>query len=323
MRRRPTIAGPRSARRHGLVLALPAALLLVGAMLAGCAQPTAGVGAVGSSVPTTTSAGLSTQDTGGSTTATASTTSPTTSTCSPAPAMHTAGPVGDDEESWDEPILTVSWTTNGWGAEQVSGPTTITIYPDGRVLAFSGSGTSSSPLARVLRGEFDDCRLAALVTAADELMGLDFGAPAITDQGMTLVSYRTRDGVESSLSVYALGIGDQYVTQDQRSAREELHRWLAGVRAAGEAARQEYRPSRLMLRVVDTDSDTIRALTWPGSLGSLGAEDGPKCVNIGGDDAVAVRRALGDGPALARWSDGTGSVVLRAFVALPGADLCH
>ena len=220
-------------------------------------------------------------------------------------------------------MLTVTWTTNGWGAPQVSGASTIAVYPNGTVLAVVDSGTSTPSLPRVLRGELGDCRLAALIASADQLTGLDFGEPAITDQGMTSISYRTGEGVESNLSVYALGVGDEYVTDDQRSARMKLHGVLAGLRAAGDGAQQEFQPGRMTLRVVNTDGDNLRRLAWPGALGSLGADGGPECVVIDGDEAAAVRQALGEGPALARWSDGDRSVVLRASILLPGTVGCN
>lgn len=240
--------------------------------------------------------------------------------CAPA-VDHSSGPATPTEA----PVITVDDRISFWVPNSHTAPLGLTIYPDGTLIRAEGNGSHAEPLTELTIGVVDRCRVQQTVDALVALADADFGMPGITDQAVTTVTV-TRPGSEPViLSAYALGIGDEYVDRTQAAARARLTSTLSAVEAA-RSAEQPWTPNRLQLTRYE-DEVSGPALTWPlaGSIADVLHQrtyGDLSCGVVDGADAAAIATALGDHPALSRWTDGQDTTTLAVGVLVPGQSTC-
>jgi len=225
----------------------------------------------------------------------------------------------------EEPVITVDDRVSFWVPNSHTAPLGLTVYADGTVIRAEGNGSHAEPLTEMTIGLVDSCRVQQTVDALVALAGADFGMPGITDQAVTTVTV-TRTGSDPViLSAYALGIGDEYVDRTQAAARAELTAILGAIEAARSAERP-WTPNRLQLTRYDYEVSGPTQ-TWPlarsiaevlhqRTYGDL------SCGVVDGADATAIASALGDHPALSRWTDGQVATALAIGVLVPGQSAC-
>ena len=238
-------------------------------------------------------------------------------------------PAADDlsgpTTSTEAPVITVDDRVSFWVPNSHTAPLGLTVYADGTVIRAEGNGSHAEPLTELTIGLVDRCRVQQTVDALVALADADFGMPGITDQAVTTVTV-TRPGSDPViLSAYALGTGDEYVDVRQAAARTELTSTLSAIEAA-RSAEQPWTPNRLQLTRYEYEvSGPVQ--TWPlarpiadvlhqRTYGDL------SCGVVDGADAAAIATALGDHPALSRWTGGQDTTALAIGVLVPGQSAC-
>ena len=151
-----------------------------------------------------------------------------------------------------------------------------------------------SPELRAIR--ITDCSLSSLVDSFGKIAKLDLGEPTITDQGSVEITVRATGGGTAKISVYALGIGDEYVTPEQAANRKQLSSVLAQLDSVLAGGRK-WTADRL--QVIDGYQPTAQpTLTWPKSVPfKLKAMTAAyRCGVVEFADATKVSAAMGAGP---------------------------
>jgi hypothetical protein len=235
-------------------------------------------------------------------------------TAVPADCASPSTPVGS-------PLITVTQGTNAWVASPYTQPYDIAVYPDGTAIRTEEPGTMSDPLPELTIGRLDSCLVTRAVAELDVLAHTDLGDPTITDQGITSVTVHDAAG-DVDIDVYALGIGDEYVTGEQRASRDQLTALIGELRD-GMSLTATWHPDRIRVSVLGNPTDPDSIATWPlpGSIQDAitGSERVP-CEEFAGADAAAIVTELGSRPAGSSWTDGTDTVVLAIGGLVPGQE---
>ncbi|MET3804174.1 hypothetical protein ABIB25_001160 [Nakamurella sp. UYEF19] len=224
-----------------------------------------------------------------------------------------------------EPMITVTQGANSWIANRATEPLALAVYLDGSGLASQGIGEATKPLAEMRLGYVPSCVLVWAKSELQQLAILDMGDPTITDQGTTTVTYQPEGRPPLTISAYALGIGDQYVT----SGKENRARLTALIAALSKpfANAAPWTPTRLkIVAVTPTVASEGAALVWPGKVSlqevlvrTLGSN---RCGEVNGDDAVAVLETLGQRNVYSRWTDAGTVFGLSIGALVPGQPAC-
>lgn len=288
-----------------------AAGVAIGMVIAGCAgQGVAGTGGPGTPIIGTTA----TQGPPIRTTIQIPDCQVPTATAVPADDQAPPTPTGS-------PLITITQGTNAWIASYLTQPYDIAIYPNGTAIRTEALGTLSEPLPELTIGRLDACLLHAAVGEFAALEAADLGDAGVTDQGTTTVTVHDPAG-EFVLDVYALGVGDEYVTDDQRAAREQLSILIAELRD-GMTQTATWIPDRVRVSLLGNPADPTRSATWrlPGTIDqALDRSHRVPCGVFADADAAAIMAELGSRPAGWSWSDGTRTVVLAIGVLVPGQE---
>lgn len=193
----------------------------------------------------------------------------------------------------------------GWDFSTVAD---VTVYADGLAVV-PGPTTLEYPgrlLPNLQTYRLSDEAVRAIVTAAEDagLLGAapEYGMPAITDVGSTLVTVGV-DGTSHAHDAYALEIardtdGDVAgLTEEHLAAREALAGFVDAVRAAVGSAEEAgpYAPDAyaVMARPADAAAEVEPApaeIAWPLAVPLTGAD----CVVVDGEDAAALGPVLAD-----------------------------
>jgi hypothetical protein len=308
-----------SLRCAGLLLV---SAIVVSGFVTSCAgRPVAGTGAPGST--TTGPAGTI----GGVPTSTAGSDLPT-SACPEVTATPGGPPVATPT---GKPMITVTQGTNSWVASGLTQPFAVAVYPDGTAIRTEDQGILSEPLPEMTIGRLDQCRLQEAVAEIERLAGVDLGEASVTDQGTTTITLHPVDaeGVDDAdvaddpdvvLEVYALGVGDEMVKEDQRAARQQLAAVIDNL-TSGMSQTATWMPDRLRVSAYGTPAELSGSATWPlaGPISTaLNRGDRVPCGVFDGADAAAIRAELGSGRAATSWTDGMQTVVLAIGVLVPG-----
>lgn len=311
----------RGARPGGMRVSWRAAgFLLVGGLVVSglttsCAgRPIAGTGGPGSTTtgPSGTISGTPTSTAGSDL---------TTSSC-PEVALTPGGPPVATPAG--KPMITVTQGTNSWVASDLTQPFAVAVYPDGTAIRTEDQGILSEPLPEMTIGRLDECQLQEAVAEIERLAGVDLGEASVTDQGTTTITLHgsadDQAGDDVVLDVYALGIGDELVQEDQRAARQQLTALIDNL-TSGMTQTATWTPDRLRVSVYGTSAELTGSATWPlaGTIATALNQGGRvPCGVFDGADAAAIRAELGSGRAAASWTDGTQTVVLAIGVLVPG-----
>ena len=297
-------------------------LLLSGLVVAGLVTSCAGRSVAGTPGPGTTAPGPGSTAPGPGGTTTESPTSTDgpgqpTPGC-PATGTTPDGPIGTPS---GKPMITITQGTNSWVASDLTQPYAIAVYPDGTAIRTEDLGITSEPLPELTIGRLDECQLQAAVAEILRLSETDLGEASVTDQGTTRITLQS-DEADAVLDVYALGVGDELVQDDQRAAREQLTALIDSL-TSGMAQTATWTPDRLRVSSYGTPADLTGGSTWPlaGTIASRLDQGGRRpCGVFDGDDAAAIRTELGTGRAASSWTDGKETVVLAIGVLVPGQD---
>jgi len=217
------------------------------------------------------------------------------------------------------PLITVTQGTNAWIASPYTQPYDIVVYPDGTAIRTEEPGTMADPLPELTIGRLDSCLVTRAVAEFGVLAQTDLGDPAVTDQGITSVTVHDAAG-DVDIDVYALGIGDEYVTGEQRASRDQLTA-LVGELRDGMSQTATWRPDRIRVSVLGNPTDPDSIATWPlpGSIqDTINGSERVPCEVFDGADAAAIVTELGSRPAGSSWTDGTDTVVLAIGGLVPG-----
>ncbi len=98
--------------------------------------------------------------------------------------------------------------TNAWQRLASTEPFALAVYADGTVITATGSGSIADPLPSLTIGRVANCRGGWAVAEFTRLAAAEMGHPGVTDQGTTVVTVQPMGAQPSSVSVYALGVGD-------------------------------------------------------------------------------------------------------------------
>lgn len=207
--------------------------------------------------------------------------------------------------------------------------------------AFTGGMTTAifpgPALSPVLTGVIDADELAALLDAAEQVgLGsdaeLDTGQPGITDLPTTTIKVRV-DGQVYEHSVYALSYGTDFpgdvatgITDEQAEVRAAIAGFVSDVNdAVGAVASEPYTAEayEVLAQPVGEDDQTAdvapNELEWPLATPIQG--DGT-CMQVDGDDAVALADALEQATQITQWTDPSDGAVylLTVRAVIPGFD---
>lgn len=233
------------------------------------------------------------------------------------------------------PVVTVDDRVSFWLQNGRTAPLGLAVYADGTVIRAVDDGSPADPLPAMTIGRIEGCAVAAAVDALAGLADDDFGMPGVTDQVVTTVSVTRPGSAPVVLSVYALGIGDEYVDADQAAARAELSALIGDLDdSVNENVR--WAPDRLRIsRLASRGAGSSRTGTggseparpWPlatpiSDALSASSDRRIPCGVLDGADAAAVVTALAGAPALADWDDGTEVATLAIAVLVPGQPAC-
>jgi|GEM_PF-4124995 len=279
-----------------------AGILLLGALLAGCAQTSI----AGTAGPVDGAGPVDTNP-------------PYVSTCEAT--LDPVGPGGVPTPS-GAPVITVTQGTNVWIASERTQPYAVAVYPDGTAIRTEDVGSSADPLAILTIGRIDPCALATDTAEIVALAAGDVGEPPMTDQGTTTVTLRQAAG-DVVVAAYALGVGDDSVSVPQKAVRQRLTALIDHLTSAMTDT-SEWTPDRLRLTTYGSPADPTGALQWPLSRSierTLGRDD-PLCAVVTGVDATAVLHGLGAGSASSSWTDGRQTLVLAVGPLVPGQQGC-
>jgi hypothetical protein len=226
------------------------------------------------------------------------------------------------------PIMTVSRGTNAWMLHKDTEPLALVVYADGTVMTTEGLGSLSEPLPTATIGQIPACMVDWAVAEFDRVMSLDMGDAMVTDQGTTVVTLTKPGQPVKTLSVYALGIGDDYMPEPaQKANRLALLATFDSVEKAMKNS-SPWTPDRLKL-ISTSAGKNIPGHVWPGPV-TLATElrhkstDG--CMVVTGETAKRVVAEIGAEPVLAEWTDKGGSSAAGTFVLgilLPGQPGCQ
>ncbi len=230
-----------------------------------------------------------------------------------------------------KPMITVTQGTNSWVASGLTQPFAVAVYPDGAAIRTEDQGILSEPLPEMTIGRLDECQLHEAVAEIERLAGVDLGDASVTDQGTTTITLHSvdaegmddADGVDGTdvvLDVYALGIGDELVKEDQRAARQQLTTLIDNL-TSGMTQTATWTPDRLRVSTYGTPTELTGSATWPlaGTIATALNQGGRvPCGVFDGPEAAAIRAELGSGRAAGSWTDGTQTVVLAIGVLVPG-----
>lgn len=301
----------------GLLLALTACATTDGIAVRG---PAAGTATVAISTTGPTSMGPTSM---GPTTTGPITTGPTSGT--PAGPPSCGGTINHLTTPTGAPILTVTAGANSFIANQQVEPLSLAVYADGTALSSLGVGTASEPLPAMTIGYIPPCTLDWAEQELESLRTADLGRPNVTDQGTTEVSYRPESALPVHLSAYALGIDDKYVLTG-RSGRARLTTVLAALRGPLAGA-SSWTPDRL--RVVEVPvpvGSAGTAVKWPGPVRLeqvlTDRRFDQRCGVVGGAQAAAVLRELGNRSVYSGWTDAGATTGLDVGALVPGQSGC-
>jgi len=325
--KRPDPGGPRSratVARHltpGFRLVLG---LLLPCLLAGCANID------GSAIPATSFAGttamIPTTSTVQTSDRTVTSSGRTTSASgppgcigkgTPPPSRPNPPPLGD-------PIITVTQGANHWIAYWPVEPLALSVYPGGSAIVSHGIGARDQPLPVLARGWLSNSLMDWAQREILAMSTLDMGEPTITDQGTTTLRYTPAVGDPVTISAYALGLGDDYVSEGEEN-RARFSAVLMALRHPLADAPQ-WSPTRL--RVVQTPLATRSGdtLTWPGPVPLekvwVGKRGPSRCGVIYGATLRAVLTTLGKRPISSKWSDNEKIIGLQFGPLMPGQKAC-
>lgn len=280
-----------------------AGILLLGALLAGCAGTPIG----GTAGPVDGAGPVDTDP-------------PYVSTCEatwdPLPAGEVVGtPAG-------APVITITQGTNAWIASERTQPYAVAVYLDATVIRSEDVGSPGDPVATLTIGRLDPCVLAADSAEIVALATADLGEPPITDQGTTVVTLHQPLG-DVVVEAYALGVGDEHISASQQAARHRLTAVIEQLRTAL-VDTSPWTPDRLRLTTYGPPADPAGALDWPLERGierTLGKAE-PPCTVLTGTDAGTVLDALGAGSASSSWADEDRTLVLAIGPLVPGQQGC-
>jgi hypothetical protein len=235
--------------------------------------------------------------------------------------LDTAVPADDAAPSTPvgSPLITITQGTNSWVASPYTQPYDIAIYPDGTAIRTEEPGTTADPLPELTIGLLDSCLVTRAVAEFGVLAQADLGDPAITDQGITSVTVHDSAG-DVDIDVYALGIGDEYVTGGQRDSRDQLTALIGELRD-GMTRTATWVPDRIRVSLLGNPTDPDSIATWPlpGSIkDAVNGSQRVPCEVFDGADAAAIVTELGRRPAGSSWTDGTDTVVLAIGGLVPG-----
>lgn len=173
-------------------------------------------------------------------------------------------------------------------------------------------------------GFVPSCTLDRVQSAIRQLANLDMGQASITDQGTTTLTFTPTTGDPIRISVYALGIGDQYAMTGKEN-RARFSRLLAAIEEPLAKA-ATWTPDRLRIVEADVGTAAAAAITWPGPvpLADLLTEHrgSSRCGVVSGRAAQVVRTALGSNPVRSEWSDAGRRTVLQVGALVPGQVGC-
>ncbi|MGS0685239.1 hypothetical protein ACVBEQ_08860 [Nakamurella sp. GG22] len=280
-----------------------AGILLLGALLAGCAGTTI----AGTPGPVDGAGPIDTDP-------------PYVSTCETTLDPLTRG--GGVPTPTGAPMITITQGTNAWIASERTQPFAVAVYPDGTAIRSEDLGTSGDPPATLTIGRIEPCALAADSAEIVALATADVGDPLVTDQGTTTVTLHQPAG-DVVVAAYALGIGDDNVSAPQKAARQRLTAVIEHLESAMTDT-GPWTPDRLRLTSYGAPADPTGALDWPLDRGierTLGNDD-PQCAILAGADAGAVLDTLGARSASSSWTDGDSTLVLALGPLVPGQQGC-
>jgi hypothetical protein len=236
---------------------------------------------------------------------------------------------GEPVNPTGQPVITVTRGSNYWISNSRTEPLAIAVYADGTAIRSEEYGGYGDPLPELTGGRIAPCDLDRAVADFAELVTADFGDAPVTDQGTTAVVVHSGE-VDRSISVYALGIGDEYVEPAQEAARKKLGATISGL-LDGMVNTSTWTPDRLRVTSLGEPSgdlsDRPEPLTWPlaadiaATLGQ--GVPGAECGVVGGADAQDLLEALGTNPAATSWTDGQQRLVLAIGVLMPGQAGCR
>ncbi len=279
-----------------------AGILLLGALLAGCAGTTI----AGTAGPVDGAGPVDTDP-------------PYVSTCEanlgPLPAGGIPTPTGT-------PMITITQGTNAWIASERTQPYAVAVYQDGTAIRSEDVGSSGDPVATLTIGRIEPCALAADSAEIVALAAADVGEPLVTDQGTTTVTLHQPAG-DVVVAAYALGSGDANVSAEQKAARQRLTAVIAHLGSALTDT-GPWTPDRLRLTSYGAPADPTGALDWPldRSIERTVGNDTPPCAVLTGADAGAVLKTLGARSASSSWTDGHSTLVLALGPLMPGQQGC-
>ena len=245
------------------------------------------------------------------------------------PACGTTPPPSGAPDSPPENLaLSVTAGVNAWIRNPATEPLSLAAYFDGQVIVTTGTGSWSDPLPKATVGTLDRCRLAGLINQVALLADLPMGQPGVTDQGTTVVTVRGSDQRVHTISVYAFGLGDEYLPDAaSRAHRARLAQALAAVSSA-RADVHAWTPDRLRLARATFNAE-LPTHRWPGpgSLTDVAHElAAASCVAVSGEQAHRLVSTLGGDDVLSVWVDGgPESAPVSAFaigLLLPGQPDC-
>ena len=213
---------------------------------------------------------------------------------------------------------------NTWATE----PLRLATYPGGIAVHTGSFGEADKPLPAFRIAKLPECLTGWAYARLDDLLQRDFGQPGITDQGFTAISYRPAAGPVRRVTIYALGIGDQYVDNTAaRANRAELAIVLDALGASVDRSGTGWTPDRVRLtRTAGSGESDDAVHRWP--LSTPPAQllvSGPttrRCGVVMGADAKAIITELGDDPAAGSWVTGTETVRLSVAALVPGQNGC-
>lgn len=261
------------------------------------------------------------------------------------PAGTDALPGGDDGgASADGPEVLVrvshhgAFVPVGWDFSSVA---ELTVYADGLAVT-TGPTTLEYPghlLPNLVTHRLPDASLAAIADAAADAGLLDdapdYGMPAITDVGSTLVAI-TVDGTTYEHDAYALGMvqagdlgAESGLTPEHLAAREALDGFLTTVRSQVDAAEETgtYEPDRFAVMaapaagagdVAGDDGVVPAEIAWPLDVPLEGAD----CVVVAGEDAATLAPVLAGARQGDRFTQAGTTYDVWVRVLLPGDGGC-
>lgn len=222
-------------------------------------------------------------------------------------------------------MITVTHGANSWIANPQVEPLAVAVYPDRTTIRSDGIGERAKPLPQMRIGLLPSCRLEWVESELRTLSTLDMGEAGVTDQGTTKVAYQPATGAPVVISVYALGVGDQYVM----TGRENRARLTAAIAVLHETlvAERSWTPDRLKVMGGPLPVTTHdEALAWPPARPLekvlAGKQKSGRCGVVSGGDVQSVLKALGTGPVSSMWSDAGKMYALQIGALVPGQTGC-